>query len=336
MKTLVLTMNYSSIRNVAEDISETIGNAVVDITPELYINTTQHFERLIVFVPFIPPMLNNYLLVYNMFKGPKYFYTTADGVPSTDIINRHLLRDVTFIPNSNFTAENLSTAGLSVDIPVFHGINFKIVEKAKSLVPKLKQKLDNDFPDTIKFGVVTGMTKRKNIDLFVQTTKLLNEKFPDPAKRIHFFVISHEDFKKLEVPANVHFVAAFGHQPRENVLAFYGAMDFTFMPTGCEGFGLPLLESMAMGTPVIHQAIPPLTEFTSWQWNYLFRYNTVENYADKDHAQSWKIYRFQPEDAAAAILTAFLSQDREERSMHLMELAKKYDVSFLYKRFLET
>lgn len=335
MKTLVLTMKYSSIHNVADDIATVVGNATVDITPELYLAGARDYDRLIVFVPFVPPMLNNFLMVYHAFTGQKYFYTTADGVPSVNALNSYLLQKATFIPNSNFSAENLKSVGLSVDLPVFHGINLELVKKAESLVPQLKQKLDNDFPDTVKIGVVTGMTKRKNIDLFVETTKILNEKFADADKKIHFFVISHEDFQKLEVPQNVHFVARFGYQTREQVLAFYGAMDYTFMPTGCEGFGLPLLESMAMGTPVIHMAIPPLTEFTSWQWNFLFRYDHVDAYTDKDHAQEWKIYRFRPEDAAAAILTAFMSQDRDERSAHLKELAKKYDINLLYKRFLE-
>ncbi|QJF12358.1 putative glycosyltransferase [Metallosphaera rod-shaped virus 1] len=334
-RTLILTMGYASVKNVAEDIASVVGNSTIDVEPTLYLFNANKFDRLIVSVPFVPPLLNNYLLVYNYFQGEKYFYTTVDGKPIVQGMNEHLVRNIKYIPNSQFSAENLKSVDLDVDIPVFHGVNVDIVKKAEQLVPKLRQKLDLDFPDAVKIGVVTGMTKRKNVDLFVETTKYLNEKMPDIAKNVHFFVISHADFQKLEVPANVHFIARFGYQSREKIFAFYGAMDYIFVPSGCEGFGLPVLESMAMGTPVIHMAIPPFTEYTSWQWNFLFKDDDVMEYYDKDHGQIWKIHRFKPETGALAIATAVMATDREERSKRLKELAKKYDIKFLYKRFLE-
>ncbi|QJF12329.1 putative glycosyltransferase [Acidianus rod-shaped virus 3] len=335
-KTLILTMGYASVKNVAEDIATVVGNATVDVEPALYLQNINKFDKLIVFVPFVPSLLNNYLLVYNNFQGEKYFYTTADGVPLLNGVNEYIARNIKYIPNSQFSAENLKSANLDVDIPVFHGVNFDIVKKAEELVPKMREKLDHDFPDSVKIGIVSGMTRRKNIDLFVETTRFLNEKMSDIAKNIHFFVISHKDFQKLDVPQNVHFVAQFGYQSREKVFAFYGAMDYVFVPSGCEGFGLPVLEAMAMGTPVIHMAIPPFTEFTSWQWNFLFKDEDVERYYDKDHGQTWKIHRFTPETGALAISTAVMSVDREERSRRLRDLAKKYDIRFLYKRFLES
>ncbi len=334
MKTAILTMSYSSIKNVADDIATVLrenGERVQVFTTQTIVND---YDKLVIFIPFLPAELNPYLMTYHYFKGPKHFYITADGIPRTTAINPYLLKEITFIPNSQFSAQNLMTVDINVDVPVFHGVNLDLVERAEKIVPTLREKLDRDFPNALKIGVVTGTTKRKNIDLFVETANVLNQQYPDLAKKVHFFVISHEDFKKLTVPANVHFVSKFGTQSHENVLAFIGAMDLMFIPSGCEGFGLVLLEAMAMGTPTIHQAIAPFIEFTSWQYNFMIPSVSVEEYYDKDHMQTWKISRFNPHDAILAIAKAIDAGDLQERREKLKEIAKKYDIRLLYQRFL--
>jgi glycosyltransferase involved in cell wall biosynthesis len=334
MKTLVLTMDYSSIRNVAEDIAEVLraNGEKVHVLSQPFL--VQNYDKLIIFVPFTPPLLNQYLSIYVSFRGKKFFYTTVDGVPNIIPVNPYLLREATFIPNSAFSAENLMKANVAVDIPVLHGINLRLVAEAEKMVSTLREKLNKDFPGALKIGMVTGTTKRKNVDLAIETFNVLNEKYPDLAKKVHFFVISHNDFLKQTVPANVHFVSEFGKRSRVDVLAFYGAMDLTFAPTGCEGFGMPILESMSMGTPVIHQAIPPLIEFSTWQYNFMIPPANVEEYYDKQHMQTWKIYRFNPDDVIFQIARAIDSDDLSERRAKLKEIAKKYDINLLYTRFL--
>ncbi|AZI75910.1 putative glycosyltransferase [Sulfolobales Beppu rod-shaped virus 1] len=333
-KTVILTMNYSSIKNVAEDIAYVLrkNNEIVTIITEP--NLIPKADKLIIFVPFAPSLLNLYLYAYNQFKGEKYFYTTCDGIPIMTGVNQYLLQDITFIPNSKFTAKNLQEVGLFVDVPVFHGVNFEKIEKSKSMAEKMRQKLEKDFPNSVKFGIVTGTTKRKNIDLLVETFRVLNTSFAEDMKEMQFFVISHEDFQKLEVPQNVHFVSRFGYNPHEYIFAFYQSMDYIIVPSGAEGFGLPVLESMAVGTPVIHQLMPPFDEFTSWQWNYLVQPKNIEEYVDKDRMQKWKIYKFDPTEFASAIVIAKNAIDREERSENLKKLAKAYDVEKLYMRFI--
>jgi len=335
MKTTILTMNYSSIRNIAEDIATVLrkNGEIVTISTNPY--QIPQSEKLVIFIPFHPPSLNPYLLTYNNFKGQKYFYTTCDGIPNLTIVNQYLLKDIKFIPNSKFSANNLQEVGLETDLPVFHGINFEIVEKAEQLSVQLKQKLERDFPNTVKFGIVSGMTKRKNMDLMLKVFQEINTKLPNLAKKIHFFVISHKQFKEFTVPENVHFVSEFGLNPREYIFAFYRVMDYMIVPSGTEGFGMPVLESMAMGTPVIHQLMPPFDEFTSWQWNLLIKSSEIEEYYDKNNGQKWRIHKFDIQDMINAILIASELQDREERSKNLRELAKKYDINNLYVRFLE-
>ncbi len=335
MRTTILTMDYSSIRNVSEDIAEVLRNHGEKVTISTNPYLIPESDKLIIFMPFHPPSLNPYLYAFQQFRGAKYFYTTCDGIPNLNIVNQYLLKDITFIPNSKFTAKNLQEVNLQTDLPVFHGINFEVVKRAEELAPQLKEKLDRDFPDSIKFGIVSGLTKRKNMDLMLKVFQEINMKVPELAKKVHFFVISHKNFKDFEVPENVHFVAEFGLNPREYIFAFYKIMDYVIVPSGTEGFGLPVLESMAMGTPVIHQLMPPFDEFTSWQWNLLIKSSEVETYYDKTHGQTWKIHKFDVKDMVTAIMIASELQDREERSRNLRELAKRYDINNLYVRFLE-
>ncbi len=187
MKTTILTMNYSSIRNVAEDIAQVLRKNGENVTISTNPYLIPQSEKLVVFIPFHPPSLNPYLLTYQQFHGKKYFYTTCDGIPNLNIVNQYLLKDVKFIPNSKFSANNLQQVGLEVDLPVFHGINFEIVEKAEQLSQQLKQKLDKDFPNTVKFGIVSGMTKRKNMDLMVKVFQEINTKAPDLAQKNSLF-----------------------------------------------------------------------------------------------------------------------------------------------------
>ena len=335
METVILTMNYSSIRNVSEDIAQVLRENGEKVTISTNPFLVPESDKLIIFMPFHPSSLNPYLYKFREFKGKKYFYTTCDGIPNLEIVNKYLLENVTFIPNSKFSAKNLQEVGLNVDLPVFHGVNFEIVEKAEQLSQQMKQKLDADFPNIVKFGIVSGLTKRKNMELMLKVFQEINTKIPDLAKKIHFFVISHKQFKDFEVPGNVHFVSEFGLNPREYIFAFYRSMDFVIVPSGTEGFGLPVLESMTMGTPVIHQLMPPLDEFTSWQWNLLIKSSEIEEYYDKDHGQKWRIHKFDIQDMINAIMIASELQDRDERSRNLKDLAKKYDINNLYVRFLD-
>jgi len=335
MKTVILTMNYSSIRNVADDIAQVLrkNGEIVTISTNPYL--IPQSDKLIIFMPFHPSSLNPYLYTFREFKGKKYFYTTCDGIPNLEIVNKYLLQNITFIPNSKFSAQNLLHVGLQTDLPVFHGVNFEIVEKAEKLSTQMKEKLNRDFSNSVKFGIVSGLTKRKNMDLMLKVFQEINTKIPELAKKIHFFVISHKDFKNYEVPENVHFVSEFGLNPREYIFAFYSTMDFLIVPSGTEGFGMPVLESMSMGTPVIHQLMPPFDEFTSWQWNLLIKSSEIEEYYDKNNGQKWKIHKFEIQDMINAILIASELQDRDERSKNLRELAKRYDIDNLYTRFLE-
>jgi glycosyltransferase involved in cell wall biosynthesis len=67
----------------------------------------------------------------------------------------------------------------------------------------------------------------------------------------------HREAAELGIAEHVSFVGA---QPREELIALIQAATALLQPSLAEGFGLPVLEAMACGCPVIASDIPPLRE----------------------------------------------------------------------------
>lgn len=69
---------------------------------------------------------------------------------------------------------------------------------------------------------------------------------------------------RLGLAQRVHFI---GHVPKERLPALYGAAVVTLLPSAYESFGLPVVESMACGTPVIaapRASLPEVGRDAAW------------------------------------------------------------------------
>lgn len=334
MKYLLLGLKYPSISNVLEDIA-TVLEENGHITHIIYDPVIEEkADRLVIFVPFNPKMLNAYLWKFDNFEGEKWFYTTCDGIPRIQAINPYILKKIKFIPNSEKTARNLLKVGVNIDLPLLHGVDNKLAKESEPMARKLREKLNKDFANKIKIGIVSGTSKRKNLDLTVETLNRFADNYPDIAKNFEFLVISHKQFLDYKVPSNVSYVSQFGEKTKKEIFAFYGAIDYLLYLSGLEGFGLPILESMAMGTPSIHLAISPLTEFSSWQYNFIISTTGTYTYYEDIVMQEWEIAKFDPEDVISVLQNLVSLDDREIRSRELKKIAELYDIRRQYTRFL--
>lgn len=66
-----------------------------------------------------------------------------------------------------------------------------------------------------------------------------------------------EEIKRLKIQSRVHWV---GYVPDEDRVLFYNGADFLVYPSWYEGFGMPLLEAMQCGCPVIASKVSSLPE----------------------------------------------------------------------------
>jgi glycosyltransferase involved in cell wall biosynthesis len=93
-----------------------------------------------------------------------------------------------------------------------------------------------------------GLYYRKNADLVLQVWPIISRKFPD----LFLVISSHCDpsyAKQAKALGNSSIMTGFVSD--EALCSLYTSAQLTWFPSRYEGFGLPVLESMACGTPVI-------------------------------------------------------------------------------------
>lgn len=155
---------------------------------------------------------------------------------------------------SAWGAEVLSrTLGRKIDyLP--HGINgdlFKIVDKKTARLTMGGKATEGASPI---IGCVMTNQARKDWGLAFASIASLKKKYPNLLFWVHVDVME----RYWSLPA---LIADFGLQDNilltdwlsdEGIVCGYSACDFTILPSLGEGFGFPIAESLACGTPVIH------------------------------------------------------------------------------------
>lgn len=127
---------------------------------------------------------------------------------------------------------------------------------------------ERDCADKVRFITVAQNTWRKNLPALIQAVKLICHR--DPHKRMQFYLhtnIDGDDSREMTLYDLRQIVTKLGVDdwfvfPNENTSEFlapsddylikeYNASDYFITPSICEGYGLPFLEAMACGVPVI-------------------------------------------------------------------------------------
>lgn len=118
----------------------------------------------------------------------------------------------------------------------------------------IEQKFKKGSP---QFLFVGNLYKHKNIEELLFAVKLLTENYP----RIHLYVVGegscYQHLKQLISDLRLeNYVELIGRVPRFILPYYYASCDVYVTPSRWELFGLPLLEAMACGKPVVASSIP--------------------------------------------------------------------------------
>lgn len=161
-----------------------------------------------------------------------------------------------FLPCSQHEAEVLKTLGFGEKllpvVPLWLDMDFM-----RSDVPPLDLALTRPI-----IPYIGQLTVRKCYDMVVDAMPAVVARFPEAS----FVFVTHNPEQRANlqhlaeargVAANLHFL---GTISEEQKLALLRASDALPFPSRYEGFGLPLLEAMAAGTPVISTNIPVVNE----------------------------------------------------------------------------
>lgn len=153
----------------------------------------------------------------------------------------------------NFPKDKIYVTHLAGE-SIYHPIDIKF---CKSFI-KEKYKIENDF-----ILYVGGFSPRKNILSLINAFSQLQCSYK---KKINLVIVgqkgkSYEIYKRrieeLHIESSVIFP---GYIPMEELPYFYNAAEIFVYPSFYEGFGLPPIEAMSCGTPVIASNVTSMPE----------------------------------------------------------------------------
>jgi len=333
-----------SLKVVAETIAKFLKSR--DYTPMVTcgfnprLALSYPFESIFFVVPVDPVYANEYA-GYHLIMSPKFgdkliWYATVEGRIHCFLGKKPVWYNIKFTPNSQYTATKLQEMGYNVGDIVYHGYDPEEVKQAKTKARQLREQLERDMPDTVRFGIVSSTHPRKNMDGLLTAIALLSA---EVREKCRFLFITEPELKHKLPTKECLYIADMGSLKHVDVLAFMAAVDFVIHPSQSEGFGLPVLESMAVGTPVIHCWYPPLSEFSTKEGNITFPYNDIIELEGKG-GLIFELHTYSPEVLAEAIKKAydtFLNDTKTYRKMkQLVENhAKNYSIFNVYSKFIE-
>lgn len=137
---------------------------------------------------------------------------------------------------------------------VHHGANLTEINDFE--LKKFKEKLPNNFILTL-----STLEPRKNLRTLIKAFKLLKKEYNLPHKLVIAGKkgwLNKKDFKLLNHPE----IIWQDYVSEKEKTALYKLADVFVFPTYYEGFGLPVLEAMSTGTPIITSNISSLPEIT--------------------------------------------------------------------------
>jgi len=268
-------------------------------------------------------------------KKPKAIYVTIEGVPTKANIICSNYKRLDFIAVSGFVKKCMEQVGLNVLDVVHHAIDF---EKCQALKPDsliLKKKWEAEYGDRVKFLYLGRNDPRKGLDKLSKAIGILNE---DHRDEFVVLLCSEGNLSGLTDQPNVVKVGQCGSMMYDDVLRIIGAPDFFVFPSMCEGFGVPLLEANAMGVPAVHAWFPPLEEFSSKEFNFVFGYQGTRP-VNQGNVQLWLFHDYRPEMLAEMMghaMKIFQDKGREYREYceQARDHAKKWDYRKIYPRLI--
>lgn len=332
-----------SLMNVAKDIAHVAqkrGHVPRILSyVEAPLNLARLSDAVILVYPASPLFCAEYMLLYRdlrvHYKTPTIYYTMIEGRPRRHLIAPWMRRDVEFVACSNYVRDKLVEAGFRVRGVVHHGLVREVVEEGRKLSKIARRHLEQKHGDKVIFGVLSHSHVRKGLDYLAAAVRELAEKRDDFV--IHL-VANHEAKKRIGDVPHIYVDTVYGSRSREEIMAFLSAVDYLVMPSLAEGFGLPLAEANACGTPAIHCAYPPLTEFSDLENNIVFEYEEVR-YVYTGEGIEYEFHIYDPKALAGAMDEAIdlklkYPSEYEERALKVRAILDRLDAEKIYPKLL--
>jgi len=347
---IVIRHGYgTSLTNVAEDIAEVMRKkyAMVRVVDQIdFTNTVGWSATHLIHVTVIDPVFSRGQLSLMRFICKRWkikcvFYTTTEGRILADESFLSTFDSFDVVANSYYTAKKIEEIGLKVKAVVHHGVSESKV-RAVLAYRHARKELHDIFKNKVIFFVVMSMRRRKGWKEFLESWKLVDKEVRDNSVVLY---ISEKPLQQIieESGLSGEFIniADMGKLEHWKVMLFIYASDFLIFPSLAEGFGLPLLEATAVGTPAIANKLPVFTEFAHPK-TFFVEPVKVESYRPQNEpigGIEYELYLYRPEDMSRKIEEAYYfyvnSRDEYEAlRSKLIEHAKNFYTDRVYSWFI--
>jgi len=329
-----------SLQRVANDIGNVLkANGVSNIKyilsanadPRLY----EDVDSAIIVMTFDPAWVIPYLYLARSLKvrgKTSLFYTTVEGRVRRVHGDEWIYRDLSFIANSNYTKVKLNDAGARVDHVIYHGVNVDAIRSFSWKSKTLREKLGLKQEDFV-VGYIAGGYMRKGHDIYAEVIKQVLSKDPS----IKFVVLTDKKGANYYSGVdNVIVIPDFGKLSLDVIYGLYHVFDLYVQASLSEGFGLPVLEALSAGKPVVHADYAPLNEVTTPKTS--FRVRVVDTiYKREIGAIEYELHFYDPNEFADMIIYAKdqVLRSRVEYAHACVRRAKQFDARKTYKQFID-
>jgi glycosyltransferase involved in cell wall biosynthesis len=250
------------------------------------------------------------------------------------------MKEVDFVAVSNYVRDKLLEAGLRVVDVVHHGVDLRQVEQARRVRGAGLKYLHEHGLDPSKHVIVLTIANahpRKGLAWYDKVISIVEERDPS----IKFLVVTEDrGLDYFSRHSNLVVTSDFGRLPRLTILSLIANSHILAIPSLAEGFCLPALEAMALGTPCVHAELPPLMEFSTCFTVPV----TGISYLDKAEAglggiifesHLWDVDEFAERILEVTDLVRNNREQLEDWRARSFEVAGKLDIRNTYPRLLK-
>jgi glycosyltransferase involved in cell wall biosynthesis len=311
----------------------------------------QRFTTWFVFTPALGSYLHQMSMSGAMIHAQRVMYITAEGIPictsgTVNLLNDHNLGWLV-LAVSDFSKRMLEEKGIVVNGVVPHAIDEDEPHRCQIQAEELSKRYQERFKDRVLFAYTGSTVARKRVDLMIPAFRKAVQKTGNKIA-----LISNSHLSPVSLPSvvspNPQPIKAedtwcledhiFGHMPHEYITALHSACHFYLWSTCCEGFGVPPLEAMSSGKPVVAGKFAPSTEFMLDQSTIWYKAEDVQ-YENYGLEQKFEMHYCQESDFVDAIVQAVdIYQNNKEEYANMCQAAKeqahKYDYRIVYGKIL--
>jgi len=292
----------------------------------------QTCDYLIIHYPMFPDQISTPL-----FKGltissrSKIFYGVVEGKPNTIHAAYKMLRCYKVVVPSHYSKRKLEEAGIPIAGIVPNAVDMDESRMAKNNPEPIKKKMNKK----IIFGYCGSSFIRKAVDRMLKAFKKAYEKNRDIGL-VSVSVLDVPPDLKEGIPLMEYY--GYGSAPHDHLMKILAGVDYFIWPSVCEGFGVPPLEAMSVGKPVIACRFEPNTEFMDDSFTLFYPYSNIIHY-DYGGIMDLELHIYDEKQLADMILEAidiYENQPSKYESMSEKALSKaeQYDYRVVYPAIL--